>query len=153
MSLIRSSMTTLVSSRAWWQLFIPSLVSFLWLSSYLPSQDYWEDTFSWLYNDSVVLICQPPRRLLMDPQPRTGEVAGLLALTSSPAALVLPRYIINSVIHNVGRNELIFVLFVSVGHLFRPTWPADCTKLLFRCVLVSCSFMNKFLMPMYVHFM
>jgi hypothetical protein len=39
-----------------------------------------------------MLDFQPPRKLLTDPQPRTGEVAGLPALTSFLAAPVLPRY-------------------------------------------------------------
>ena len=46
----------------------------------------------------MMLVFKPPRRLLMDPQPRTREVAGLPALTSFPAALVLPRYMIKLII-------------------------------------------------------
>ena len=46
----------------------------------------------------MMLVFKPPRRLLMDPQPRTGEVAGLPSLTSFPTALVLPRYMIKLII-------------------------------------------------------
>lgn len=43
-----------------------------------------------------VFVIQPPRRLLMDHQPRTGEVDVLPHSTSFLAALELPRYVMFS---------------------------------------------------------
>ena len=59
----------------------------------------------------MMLVFKPLRRLMMDPQPRTGEVAGLPALTSFSAALVLPRYMIKlTMLYTVES-----VLFVSTN--------------------------------------
>ena len=88
----RLSMTGLALLRVWWPLFIPSPVSLLFticlVACLLPIMiDVAKSDLCFCFANQL------PRRLLMDHQPRTGEVEELLHLTSFLAALELPRWI------------------------------------------------------------
>ena len=85
-------MTGLALLRVWWPLFIPSPVSLLFticlVACLLPIMiDVAKSDLCFCFANQL------PRRLLMDHQPRTGEVEELLHLTSFLAALELPRWI------------------------------------------------------------
>jgi len=84
-------MTDLASSRVWWPQFIPSPVS-LSLNG-LPVACFGSYILITEFGLCYCIANQLPRRLLMDHQPKTGEVEELLHLTSFLAALELPRSI------------------------------------------------------------